>query len=114
MARREILPAIRSYRGDLAASYSETKLAVPELACSSDVKLISKLGGYVDAIDEATEALAECVSDLSGDVTEQAFYIRDNVLEGMTALRKLCDEAEIVTAADYWPFPTYGDLLFGV
>jgi glutamine synthetase len=114
MARREILPAIRCYRGDLAASYSETKQAVPELACSSDVKLISKLGGYVDAIDEATEALADCVAGLSGDVTEQAFYIRDNVLEGMTALRKLCDEAEIVTAADYWPFPTYGDLLFGV
>ena len=114
MARREILPALRKYRGDLAASFCETKQAVPELVCSSDVKLISKLGSYIDAIDEATEALADCVSALSGDVTVQAFFIRDNVLESMASLRKLCDEAETVTAADYWPFPTYGDLLFGV
>ena len=43
-----------------------------------------------------------------------AVLLLPNGLEGMAALRKLCDEAEIVTAADCWPFPTYGDLLFGV
>ena len=54
------------------------------------------------------------VADMKGDATAQAFHIRDTVLGRMAALRKLCDEAETVTAADYWPFPTYGDLLFGV
>jgi glutamine synthetase len=51
---------------------------------------------------------------MKGDNTAQAFHIRDTVLGRMAALRKLCDEAEAVTAAEYWPFPTYGDLLFGV
>ena len=49
-----------------------------------------------------------------GDVTEAAHFIRDEVLPKMDALRAPADEAERFTAAEYWPFPTYGDLLFGV
>ena len=41
-------------------------------------------------------------------------FVRDTVLPKMAALRAVCDEAETHTAAKYWPFPTYGDLLFGV
>ena len=45
-------------------------------------------------------------------MTAQAFFIRDELLGKMAALRASCDEAETLTAAGYWPFPTYGDLLF--
>ena len=48
------------------------------------------------------------------DVTDAAYVIRDVVLQKMAELRVVCDEAETLTAAEYWPFPTYGDLLFGV
>ncbi|MBQ3401561.1 MAG: glutamine synthetase type III, partial [Lachnospiraceae bacterium] len=114
MARREILPALIRFRGDLAASLGATKQALPELPCRSDGKRITKLGDLIDAIDEAGDALDACLAELGGDVTSEAFYIRDSVIERMAALRKLCDEAETVTAAAYWPFPTYGELLFGV
>ena len=115
MARREILPALRRCRGDLAASMNETKKAVPDISCGTDVKLISRLAGLIDAIDAATDDLEACVSACGeADVTRQAFHIRDRVLDSMAALRALCDEAEGVTASSYWPFPTYGDLLFGV
>jgi glutamine synthetase len=40
--------------------------------------------------------------------------IRDTVLAKMSELRLACDEAETLTKKSYWPFPTYGDLLFGV
>ena len=40
--------------------------------------------------------------------------IRDVILQKMAELRVVCDEAETVTAAKFWPFPTYGELLFGV
>ncbi|MGX8693189.1 MAG: glutamine synthetase type III, partial [Clostridia bacterium] len=114
MARREILPAVTGYRGALARSFNETKQAAPALACRADTRRISRLGELIDAIDEATEALADSVAALEGDVTAQSFFIRDEVLDRMAALRKLCDEAETITPADCWPFPTYGDLLFGV
>ncbi len=114
MARREILPALMRYRGDLALSVGAAKQAVPVLPCRSDVKRITQLSSLIDAIDEATDALAGCIEAMDGDVTAQAFYIRDRVLDAMSALRGVCDEAETITAASYWPFPTYGDLLFGV
>ena len=41
-------------------------------------------------------------------------YVRDEVIPRMDALRTVCDEAETLTASDFWPFPGYGDLLFGV
>ncbi|MCR5137735.1 MAG: glutamine synthetase III [Oscillospiraceae bacterium] len=115
MARKEILPAVIRYTGDLSASLNAQKAAVPELNCGYETRLIRKLSDLINGIDGAIGALEQSVAEAGGkDVTAQAFHIRDNVLSRMDELRALCDEAETVTAADYWPFPTYGDLLFGV
>ena len=50
----------------------------------------------------------------AADVEAESYMIRDTVLGKMEELRAACDEAETMTAKKYWPFPTYGDLLFGV
>ena len=47
-------------------------------------------------------------------IEEEAATIRDEILPRMNELRVAADEAETVTAAKYWPFPTYGELLFGL
>ena len=47
-------------------------------------------------------------------VEAEANAIRDTILGRMSELRVACDEAETLTAKKYWPYPTYGDLLFGV
>ena len=115
MAKKEILPAVTRYCGELAASLNEKKKADPELACSYEKKQIRKLSQLVDAIDDATAVLEKCIDmHNDDDNTAKAFYIRDEVLGRMQDLRRVCDEAETITAADCWPFPTYGDLLFGV
>ena len=115
MARKEILPAVMRYTGDLAAALNEKKAAVPELSYPVESELIRKLTELVVKIDAAGKALEKSISDCEkGDITEQAFRIRDELLPKMAELRTPCDEAETLTAADYWPFPTYGDLLFGV
>ncbi|MBR4474016.1 MAG: glutamine synthetase III [Oscillospiraceae bacterium] len=114
MTRREILPAVMRYCGDLSASLNEKKAAVPDLDYKYETKLIRVLSGLIDGIDEAVGALEKSIVRIKGDNTQQAFHIRDDVLCRMEELRGLCDQAETLTAADYWPFPTYGDLLFGV
>jgi len=114
MARKEIQPAVVRYCGDLSASLNAKKAAVPGLDCKYETKLIRVLSGLIDGIDEAVGALEKSIVRIKGDNTQQAFHIRDDVLCRMEELRSLCDEAETLTAADYWPFPTYGDLLFGV
>ena len=115
MARKEILPAVIRYCGDVSAAVNEKKRVSPAPACRYETKLIGRLSALIDGIDDALEALSESVAALEGgDSTAQAFRIRDEVLEKMAALRALCDEAETLTAAAYWPFPSYGELLFGV
>ena len=114
MARKEILPAVVRYCGDLASVLNTKKAAAPELGCGYETRQVKRLSALIDGIDEATEMLEKSVLALEGDNTKQAFHIRDEVLCRMAELRALCDEAETMTAASYWPFPTYGDLLFGV
>ena len=115
MARKEILPAVLHFTGDLACEISEKKKAVAVLPCRAETKLLEKLSILSDEIDTAIDALKESIDGCTGeDITVQAFFIRDELLGKMAALRVLCDKAETLTAASYWPFPTYGDLLLGV
>jgi glutamine synthetase len=115
MAREEILPAVLRYTGDLSSWINEKKKAVAVLPCRAETKLLEKLSGLADEIDAAIEALEESIDSRIGeDITAQAFFIRDELLGKMDMLRTLCDKAETLTAASYWPFPTYGDLLFKV
>ena len=67
-------------------------------------------------IEVPAEELEKALQELhkAKNVSEEALAIRDNVLEKMNVLRVACDEAELLTAKKYWPFPTYSDLLFGV
>ena len=48
------------------------------------------------------------------DIFAASNAVRDTMLPQMDALRAACDEAETLTAKSYWPFPSYGDLLFSV
>ena len=115
MAKKEILPAVLGYTDRLAAGLNEKEKASAALGFRAERRRLEKLSLLSDDIDAAIEALEESVDGGDGeDATAQAFYIRDVLLEKMAALRRLCDEAEGLTPADCWPFPTYGELLFGV
>ena len=116
MARKEILPSVEAYLRDLSGTVAAKAAAVPGLACKYEKGIITRLSTLVDEIDDAAEALDSTLVRLKAvpDVTDAAYVIRDVVLQKMAELRVVCDEAETLTAAKYWPFPTYGDLLFGV
>ena len=116
MARKEILPAVEAYLGDLSGTVAAKTAAVPGLACKYEKDLISKLSKLADEISDAASSLDTTLIRLKAipDVTDAAYVIRDVVLQKMAELRVVCDEAESITANKYWPFPTYGDLLFGV
>ena len=116
MARKEILPAVERYARALSDSLLAKTAAVPGLACRYERELISRLSAATDEIDACTAALASSALTVRGteDVTAAARLIRDDLLPRMAELRVVCDEAETVTDESFWPFPTYGKLLFGV
>ena len=116
MAQTEIAPAVESYALDLANTLQAKKAVNASLACSYESNLVKKLSELTDTIAVKTAELEQAVQNLDSlsEIGEEANAIRDNVLVKMDELRSACDEAETVTAKKYWPFPTYGDLLFGV
>ena len=116
MARKQILPAVNAYAADLAGAVATKKSAVPGLACSYETDLITKLSALTDQIAVKIDELDAAVLSLksAADVIEESAAIRDTVINKMAELRAVADEAEILTAEKYWPFPTYGELLFGV
>ena len=116
MARKQILPAIERYLADVADAAARKKALDAGISCAYEKRLAKKLATMVDSIDERTDALDGAIAKLRtlSNVTEEANYIRDEMLLKMSELREVADEAEIISAESYWPFPSYGDLLFGV
>ncbi len=116
MAREEIAPAIEAYAADVAKAACARRALAPELKCSYETGLVKKLSGLLDEISEKTQELEEALVHLhkAEDVVEESAMIRDEVLAAMSELRVPCDQAELLTAKKYWPYPSYGDLLFGV
>ena len=116
MARTEIIPAVESYTLELAKTAALKRTVDAALACRYESTLIRKLSVLTDEMAIRTEALEEVLLKLQETdcVLKQSYQIRDTLLTKMSELRVACDEAETLTAKKYWPFPTYGDLLFGV
>ena len=116
MARKQILPAVEGYTAELAGTLAAKKAVAPDIACGYETSLVRKLSVLTDQISAKTDELEAALLELKNitDVTEESCVIRDTIIGRMAALRTVADEAETLTAEKYWPFPTYGELLFGV
>ena len=116
MAKTEIAPAVDAYTMELAKTIAVKKAVDDTLTCSYESGLVKKLSKLTDRIAIKTEELENVLVELHNTegIISEANMIRDVVLAKMGELRLACDEAETVTAKKYWPFPTYGDLLFSV
>ena len=116
MAKTEIAPAVSAYVLELANTAVAKKAVDDSISRSYETELMKKLVRLEDQIAVKTDELEEAVMKLQDaeDVEAESYMIRDAVLGKMGELRVACDEAETITAKKYWPFPTYGDLLFGV
>ena len=116
MAKTEIAPAVEAYTLEIAKTAAAKKALDAAIPCSYESGLVKKLATLTERIAAKTDELEEALLAVPSakDIGEEANMIRDTVLVKMSELRLACDEAETITAKKYWPFPTYGDLLFGV
>ncbi len=115
MVNKDILPAISSYIGKLSSTVVSKKNAFAAADCTYEEATATKLSALVTAMYTAVNELAtELASIKQMGAVEKAGNFRDVIIPKMEELRKYSDEAESITGADYWPFPTYANLLFGV
>jgi glutamine synthetase len=116
MAARDLLPAVNSYVADVAAGAAAKTAVIPTVDISMETDVIEGLSrlvgeGYL-ALKALKKVVAEAAAKPKGEKMAEAFCKK--VIPAMQKLREKVDAAEVMTASEYWPVPTYGDMMFRV
>ena len=114
MVRRQILPAVIRYSGDLSSSLLKAKEAgCPMPACSG---LLRSLNSQTEDLLRAAETLGQILSSRlsDSDPLAAAAYMHDRILPAMREVRRCADALEEITDKEIWPFPAYDKLLFSI
>lgn len=114
MARKQILPAVSSYLHELTQTALDKKALAADLPCEWETQTVRALSDSLTALYKNLDKLETHLrkAQKMDDVTQQGLYYKDTILKDMAAVRKEADKAESLTAVEYWPFPTYTDLLY--
>ncbi len=112
MTGKDILPAVIAYTSHLADGLLKKQSL--GLACTAEATLVKSLSDLTDRIAAAAEALKRAVKKAranEGHAARAQAYSRD-VRAAMAKLRSLVDEAEVKVGREWWPYPSYTDILF--
>ena len=114
MIKKDILPAAASYEKDLAETASQKKAM--GIGTGFEEDLLKKLSGFSEKLYDDAEKLEADVENAPEDKAtyDIAAYYRNTVFAQMEVTRKPADAIEALVGSKYWPYPTYGELLFGV
>ena len=115
MVKKDILPAIDKFIFTLAATAEKTKALLPAVSGKYECSRIAKLSELENSIFEKVTELEKLLADADfTDSLKCAEYYRFTIFAAMQSLRVDVDTAERITSAEFWPYPSYGELLFGV
>ena len=116
MALRDYIPAVTKYIKDLSDTLIAKREALRGVDTSVEESLIGKLSDLLSKAYNATLALekAESAARAKENDEQRAISYKDVVLPKMEALRRAVDSMEVLTAREYWPVPTYGELTYRV
>ena len=116
MARKQIIPSVFDYIQKLSDTVNSLLSAVKNADVCAASSLICELNDCVNTAYENVCKLEKtaCAAKKIANMQERSDYCLNNIIPLMNSLRASCDKAELLTSEDYWPFPTYGDILFSV
>ena len=115
MVKRDIFPAVSGFSGSLAAAIAAKKSVLPDLDCSAEEDLLRRVSGLMSRMAQEREALEDAMAGKDfPDAYEAAHYYKYTIFTAMETLRGTVDALETMTAASYWPYPSYMDLLFSI
>ena len=116
MTMRDYIPAVSTYIGKLSESVAARRSVLPSAEASAECDLIEKLSDLLGKTYSAYNELlrVENVAVKKPCDEEAAFYYKSTVIPRMDNLRRYVDEMEVLTAREFWPVPTYGDITFRV
>lgn len=116
MARKDILPAVSDYITTLSDAVSAGNVLELDMRDSFEFKTARELSALKAEAFRSLTSLEKATSEAAkiANYADRSIFYKENILTVMEELRASVDKMETLTAADFWPMPTYGDLLFGV
>jgi len=115
MVRREIIPAVIRFTAEVATSYNEIKATGLPLSTSTQEELLSQISSLLASANEKVNSLEAALAKLDGqDIEAKAEGYRDSVFAMLNQLRNDVDKLETLVDKEFWPLPTYAEMLFGV
>ena len=116
MAERDLLPAVSAFAKALSVGALAKKGLLADIDCTYEETTVKKISSLSSCMHDRIAALEGALLGAKNieDIAEQAMYYKDTVFAAMNELRAAGDELEVTVAREYWPYPTYGDLLFSV
>ena len=116
MARKQLLPAINAYMGEVARTASAKRAVSDKISVRAETTLLEHLSRDADTMSEAIDRLAaaERTAQAITDMTTKANAFHDSVLPAMNELRSVADDAETICGEEYWPLPSYSRMLYYV
>ncbi|WP_010232814.1 glutamine synthetase III family protein [Clostridium arbusti] len=115
IAKRQILPSVIKFETSLAGSVAAVKAA--GIGAEVQTELLSEVAGLATSLKKniaSLETSLEKAQSLSGDSYDTAHFYKFDVFEKMGELREVADKLETLVDREFWPLPSYGELLFGV
>ena len=117
MVKRDILPAVSAYVSELSNGVLTKKSISEDIPCKAELDIIKRLSGLQDCAYEKLSTLDNAVigvREAGDDPIAVAAYYKDAVIPAMNELRAVVDEMETLVSSEYWPYPTYADLMYRV
>ncbi len=116
MVKRDIIPAISSYQGALCDTVVKKRSVSDKINCDAETEIIEKLSIFNEHLHRLVKELETAVdmSQSTADLLARAQLYCNKVLFIMDNIRHITDEAETIVSREYWPYPTYGDILFNI
>ena len=116
MAKKYIIPSVCSYSKSLTDTALNKKLLGADINCNLEISLVKKLSSLNSCLDIKIEKLNTSLLESKNypDPKENAEFYRDNIKVQMQEIRAIADELETIVSKEFWPFPTYSDLLFSI
>ena len=113
---KHYIPAVIRFTTELGNSITAVSTACPGADVSVQTNLLNKISGLLAKTSAAMDALQAVTAETNAiqDGCQMANAFHDKVVPAMAALRAPVDELELLVDKDYWPVPTYGDLMFEV
>ena len=108
MIRRDVLPAVSAYSAELCGRADKKK----GVSCRYETTLAANMAEKVDALMAAADQLEADLDRCDSELEEKVRYFHQTVVADMSKIRELADALETVTAKEYWPYPSYSDILF--